>query len=104
MLALLAIGALVLLIAAWPTWIDVSGSLQVAQNIASTGNPGNLHTPLRSIQVFGGWLRGSYKQLPAGGELTLTYVLIAITLAACALGAVHLLRIRQLTRSPAGSR
>jgi hypothetical protein len=86
--------ALVLVIAAWPTWINVSGSLQVAQNIASTGNPGNLHSPLRDIQVFGVWLGGSYKLAPAGAALTATHALIVLTLIAAALGCVHLLRTR----------
>jgi len=89
-----AAGALVVLIAAWPTWRHVSASLQVAQNIASTGNAGNLPTPLRAIQVFGVWLRGSYKLAPAGVALGATHVLIVVTLLAALLGAVHLLRIR----------
>ena len=69
--------AVVGLICAWPTWIDLPGSLKVAQNIASTSNPGPLRVPLRTEQVLGTWLRGSYKQLPTGGELTATDVLIA---------------------------
>ena len=48
------------------TWAGLSGSLHVAQSIASTSNPGNLQAPLRAAQVFGMWLRGSYK-LPPGG-------------------------------------
>jgi len=93
-LLLVGTGVLIGVVCAWPTWSDLSGSLQVARSIASTANPGNLHVPLRSIQVFGTWLRGSYKQLPAGGNLTATEVLIAITLAAAVLGAVHILRRR----------
>ena len=95
-LLLAAVGSLVALACAWPTWIDLSGSLQVTQNIASTSNAGNLHTPLRSIQVFGVWLRGSYKQLPAGVDLDVTYALVALTVGACVLGVVHLLRTRVL--------
>ena len=64
-LATVAAGALVLLVAAWPTWKHVSASLHVAQNIASTGNAGNLPAPLKWTQVFGVWLRGSYKQAPS---------------------------------------
>ncbi len=95
-LLLAGAGSLVALACAWPTWIDLSGSLQVTQNIASTSNAGNLHTPLRSIQVFGVWLRGSYKQLPAGVDLDVTYALVALTVGACVLGVVHLLRTRVL--------
>ncbi len=94
-LAFLAAGALVLLIAAWPTWIHVSASLHVAQNIASTGNAGNLPAPLKWTQVFGVWLRASYKQPPAGAALAVTDALIVVVLACCALGAVALLRARR---------
>ncbi|MCW3069875.1 MAG: hypothetical protein JWL67_2500, partial [Solirubrobacterales bacterium] len=87
-------GSLALLIAAWPTWIHVSRSFNVAQSIASTSNAGNLHTPLRAIQVLGVWLRGSYKLEPAGTALQLTHVLAGLTLLAAVLGAAHLLRIR----------
>ena len=93
-LLLAAVAAIVGLIFAWPTWIDLSGSLKVAESIASTSNPGPLRVPLRTVQVFGTWLRGSYKQLPVDGHLTITYVLIAVTLLACVLGAVHILRSR----------
>jgi hypothetical protein len=64
----------------------------VAQNIASTGNAGNLHTPLRAIQVAGVWLRGSYKLSPAGAPLQLTHLLVAVTLAAALAGGLALLR------------
>ena len=94
-LLLVGAGAIVTLVCAWPTWIDLSGSLQVAQNIASTTNPGNLQTPLRSTQVFGTWLWSSYKLLPAGSALELTDALIAITLIACVLGALHVIRVRE---------
>jgi hypothetical protein len=90
-----ALGALVLLVVAWPTWVHLSGSLHVAQNVASSGNPGNLPAPLKWTQALGVWLHGSYKQSPAGTALFFTDVLIAVTLAACALGAVHVLRIRR---------
>jgi hypothetical protein len=93
-LLLLGAAAIVLLIAAWPTWIDVSGSLEVAQNIASTSNPGNLHTPLRAIQVFGVWLGGSYKLAPAGAALAATHALIVLMLISVVLGAVHVAWIR----------
>jgi len=89
------LGGLVLLVAAWPTWRHLSQSLNVAQNIASTGNSGNLQAPLKWTQAFGVWLRGSYKQSPVGVAAGATYALIGVTLLACVLGAVHLLRQRR---------
>jgi len=93
-LTMVALAALTLLVAAWPTWHQLSGSLQVAQNIASTSNPGNLHAPLRAIQVFGVWLLGSYKLSPTGAALAATHVLIALAFLSALLGAAHMLRIR----------
>jgi hypothetical protein len=89
------LGGAALLIAAWPTWRHLSQSLNVAQSIASTGNSGNLAAPLKWTQAFGVWLRGSYKQAPVGLAGTITYLLIALTLAACLLGALQLLRTRR---------
>jgi hypothetical protein len=86
------IGVIVALVCALPTLLDLSGSLQVAGNIASTSNPGNLHTPLHAIQVFGVSLSDSYKRLPSGADRAATYVLAAITFIACLLGAVRILR------------
>jgi hypothetical protein len=91
---LLAAGALVLVVAAWPTWVDVAGSLKAAATIASTSNPGNIHTPLRASQMFGVWLRGSYLELPTGVLLTLTSVLIAFVLAAAIVGVGNVVRAR----------
>jgi hypothetical protein len=91
---LIGAGVLAALIAAWPTWSDLSGSLKVANEIASTTNSGNLASPLRAEQVLGVWLNGSYKLAPAGSALTLTHLLIGLTLIAAALGAVNLLRLR----------
>lgn len=88
-------GAIVLLIGALPTWSGLSGSLRVSQEIASTANPGNLHTPLRMTQLFGIWLSGSYKLLPDGGYRGLTYALIALVALAAALGTLRLLRTGQ---------
>jgi hypothetical protein len=82
------------LLAALPTWVNVSRSLRVAQTIASTSNPGNLHSPLRTIQVFGIWLRGSYKLAPVGASLTVTDGLVVVALLAAVLGAVHIIRTR----------
>ena len=92
MLATVGAGAVALLVAAWPTWTHVSASLNVAQNIASTGNAGNLPAPLKGTQVFGVWLRGSYKQPPAGVWHVLTIALIVVVAGCCVLGALHLLR------------
>ncbi len=94
-LATVAAGAVALLVAAWPTWKHVSASLHVAQNIASTGNAGNLPAPLKGTQVFGVWLHGSYKQAPSGVWQVLTVALIAVVIACCALGALALLRSRR---------
>lgn len=91
---LLGVGVLVGLIAAWPTWIDLSGSLKVASAIASTGNSGNLHGPLRAEQVLGVWLNGSYKLAPVGSALAFTHALILLTLLAAVLGGVRLLWMR----------
>jgi hypothetical protein len=91
---LAAAGALAALIAALPTWAHLSDSLRVARDIGSTANSGNLHAPLRTIQVAGVWLHGSYKLAPAGAALPITHALIVITFAAAALGALHLLRMR----------
>ncbi len=95
LLALSAVGLLVLLVAAWPTWVHLSGSLKVARAIASTSNSGNLHSPLRPSQLFGVWLGGSYKLLPTDGALTLTIVLIALVLVLVVSGVGNLVRSRR---------
>jgi hypothetical protein len=89
---LLAGGALVLLVGALPTWTNLSGSLSVAQGIASTSNPGNLHSPLHPTQLLGVWLGGSYKLLPTGLALTLTSILVAIGLLLAVLGLGYVVR------------
>jgi hypothetical protein len=94
-LALVAIAVTCGVIAALPTWSDLSGSLQVANSIASTANPGNLHAPLRAVQALGIWLGGSYKQQPTGTALQITHGLIALALLAVMLGAVHVLLSRE---------
>ena len=93
-LRLIVVGAIVALVAALPTWTEVSRSLRVAQNIAATGNPGNLRAPLEALQVFGVWLWGTYKHPPAGVEEAVTHALIGVTIAAIALGALRLIRMR----------
>ena len=57
---LFASGVLVLLVFTWPTWHHVSGSVSVAQAVATSANRGNLVGPLRAWQVFGTWLTGDY--------------------------------------------
>ncbi len=94
LLRLIAVGAIVALVAAWPTWTELSRSLEVAQAISATAAPGNLTTPLKAVQVLGVWLWGSYKHPPTGSDLTITAVLIAIVIAAAALGALRILRRR----------
>jgi hypothetical protein len=84
-----------LLFAAWPTWDHLSGSVKVTESIVSTSNPGNLQMPLRDAQLFGSWLRESYKTPPIGIYSTITYALVALTLALCLLGALYLLRTRR---------
>ncbi len=91
---LFAVGMGVLIIAAWPTWTKVAGSLSVAEAIASTSNPGNLHIPLRASQLLGVWLGGSYKLMPTGVALTLTSVLIALVLIAAVVGFGYAVRSR----------
>jgi hypothetical protein len=90
--ALLAGGALVLLLGAWPTWRNLSGSVTVAQGIASTSNPGNLHAPLHLTQLLGVWLGSSYKLLPTGLGLTLTSVLVALVLLLALVGLGNVVR------------
>ncbi|MGA9874540.1 MAG: hypothetical protein WBQ21_01900, partial [Solirubrobacteraceae bacterium] len=90
----LAAGVGVALVAAWPTWTKVTGSLKVAEAIASTSNPGNLHTQLRASQLLGVWLGGSYKLEPTGVALTLTSALIAMTLVAAVVGFGYAVRAR----------
>jgi hypothetical protein len=91
---LLGVGLAVLLVGAWPTWVQVGGSLRVAETISSTSNPGNLHTPLRASQLLGVWLGGSYKLQPTGVALTLTMALIALTLLAAVVGLGYMVRSR----------
>ncbi len=92
--AVAGVGLLVTVIAAWPTWAGVSGSVQVAQNIASTTNRGNLTSTLHPALVFGIWLWGSYQEAPAGSDLVWTQALIILTVIAALIGLVHLARVR----------
>jgi hypothetical protein len=94
-LGLFAAGALVLIVAALPTWTNLSGSVGVAEGIASTSNPGNLHAPLRPTQLLGVWLGGSYKIVPSGLSLTLTSVLAGLVLLAVLWGWGNAVRARR---------
>ncbi len=93
-LLLVAAGAGVALLAALGSWLEVSGSLQVAKNIAATSNPGNLQKPLRSVQILGTWLVDSYKHVPAGGDLTVSYALAFLALGSALLGAAYIVYLR----------
>ncbi len=93
-LRLIAVGLIVGALAALPTWAEASGSLRIAQNIASTSNPGNLIKPLQDVQVFGVWVWESYKNPPVGHDLTITRVLLAISVLAAVLGVIHIVRTR----------
>jgi hypothetical protein len=93
-LLFVAAGLLVALLAALGTWLDVSGSLQVAKDIASTSNSGNLQNPLRSVQILGTWLVDSYKHVPVGTDLTASYALALLALAAAVLGAAYVVYLR----------
>jgi hypothetical protein len=89
-----AVGGLVLLVGAWPTWAELGGSVHIAQAIASTQNPGNLHSPLRVTQLAGVWLGGSYKLLPTGVALTLTSMLVGVVFAVALVGVGRAVRSR----------
>ena len=90
------LGALVVLVATLPTWTSGSGSVQVAQGVATTSNPGNLTHTLRGIQAFGIWLGGSYKLEPPGGASDVTHVLVLVVLVGTLLGVWQLVRLRKL--------
>jgi hypothetical protein len=91
LLGALGLAAAIVLVGALSTWTGFSRSVHVAQGIATTTNPGNLHAPLHLAQVFGTWLSGSYENAPGGALAALTYALVALTLLAGALGALRLL-------------
>ena len=96
LLPLTGVGLLVAFVAALGTWLELSGSLQIARNIASTNNPGNLQNPLRTVQILGTWLVSSYKHVPAaGGDLTVSYALSLLALAAAVLGAAYVVHRRE---------
>jgi hypothetical protein len=85
-------GALVIAVAALPTLLHLSDSLQAAQALSTSANSGNLQAPLKVAQAAGTWLTGLYTSSPSGTASDLTYAAIAVTLAAAVIGAGHLLR------------
>lgn len=93
--ALLGGMALTVAIFALPTWAHVEDAFAVSQQIASTSNAGNLQQPLRTMQVVGDWLTGSYLSSPEGVAGTLTDLFVAITVLMASIGYVHLLRGRR---------
>jgi hypothetical protein len=95
LLLLTGVGLLVAFVAALGTWLELSGSLQIARNIASTNNPGNLQNPLRTVQILGTWLVSSYKHVPGGEALTVSYALSLLALAAAVLGAAYVVHRRE---------
>jgi len=94
-LLLFASGMLVLLVFTWPTWHHVSGSVSVAQAVATSANRGNLVGPLRAWQVFGTWLTGSYLFPPHGAALAISGGLIGVTAVAGLAGALHIVLSRR---------
>ena len=97
LLGMLCLGAAIVLVGALSTWTGFSRSVHVAQGIATTSNPGNLHAPLHLAQVFGTWLAGSYETTPGGALAALTYAMVALTLLAAVLGALRLFYLGEYT-------
>ena len=95
LLMLFASGVLVLLVFTWPTWHHVSGSVSVAQAVATNANRGNLVGPLRAWQVFGTWLTGNYLFPPHGAGLAISGLLIGVTAVAGLAGALHIVLSRR---------
>jgi hypothetical protein len=94
LVGLAGLGTLVLLVCAWPTWYELSGSLDVAASIAATPNPGNLVRPLGIAQIAGAWFSRTYNTVPHDLDLIVTSLFVAVTIALAVLGAVHLIRRR----------
>ncbi len=91
----LVLGGLASLLAAWPTWVQLGGSLRAATAIAATSNSGNLFAALHPEQALGTWLVGGYSLAPTGPvSHRLTQALLWLTAVATVLGGVHLIRAR----------
>jgi len=95
LLALSMVGAVALVICAWPTWHHASGSVAVAQAIATSANRGNLVSPLQIDQALGTWLAGNYEFAPFGGALVITDGVIAVTALFVLIGAAHVIASRR---------
>lgn len=95
LLGLIGVGALVVLIGALPTWSHLGASLQVAKTIASTANPGNLHTPLRAAQLLGVWFGATYTESAAGPALALNNAAIGLAMIVGVVGITWLLYRRR---------
>ncbi len=84
-----------------PTLLDLGDYLDVTKTVVTAQEElGNLLGPLNLAQVFGVWLTGDYRALPAAGsgidKLELTYALIGVVAAAGLLGVAWLVRTRAL--------
>ena len=84
-----------------PTLLDLGDYLDVTKTVVTAQEElGNLFGPLNLAQVFGVWLTGDYRLLPAAGsgidKLELTYALIGVVAAAGLLGVAWLVRSRAL--------
>ncbi len=78
--AVVGAAMLTLLVAAWPTWAHLGGSITVASNIASTGNAGNLHAPLLSISCSASGLPTATRSRRPAVRCALTRALELLTL------------------------
>ena len=100
--ALTALGfAALLVLMSLPTLLDLGDYLDVTETVVTAQEElGNLAGPLSLAQVFGVWLTGDYRFLPAAGpgidRLELTYALIGVVAAAGLLGVAWLARSRAL--------
>ena len=100
--ALTALGfAALLVLMSLPTLLDLGDYLDVTETVVTAQEElGNLAGPLSLAQVFGVWLTGDYRFLPAAGpgidKLELTYALIGVVAAAGLLGVAWLVRSRAL--------
>jgi hypothetical protein len=84
-----------------PTLLDLGDYLEVTKGVVTAqGELGNLLAPLGIAQVFGVWLTGDYRLLPAAApgidKLEVTYALIGVAAAAGVLGIAWLVRRRAL--------
>jgi hypothetical protein len=93
--------AALLLVLSLPTLLDLGDYLDITESVVTSQEElGNLFGPLSLAQVFGVWLTGDYRSLPAAAagidKLEVTYVLIGVAAAAGLLGVAWLIRRRAL--------